>query len=331
MPCLTCDSSVEVNDGRDYVPTSREVVFGHHFTSIAGTGPIVGLVDSGRHHIIAAQSIGEPGTQLTMRTFHIGGAAQRGSEQSNIEADFKAKVSIVNRNVVTDDKGLLVVMARNTEVVLSDNDGRERARFRVPYGARLTVDEGAEVTRGTRLAEWDPYTLPIIAERDGIANYVDLVEGTSVREIMDESTGISYKKLIDWKQQPKGADLRPMITLCDDKGTMMTLASGAEARYFLSVDAILSVESGAKIHAGDVLARVPRESTKTRDITGGLPRVAELFEARKPKDFSIMAEVCRRSTPGASGRRFRCAGCTPVRSLVTRTAHRLWRRARTSP
>jgi DNA-directed RNA polymerase subunit beta' len=241
--------------------------------------------------IIAAQSIGEPGTQLTMRTFHIGGAAQRGTEQSNVEADLDATIAIKNRNVVKDVKGLFVVMARNSEIALVDENGRERANYKVPYGARLLKDDGAKVKKGDRLAEWDPYTLPIISEREGIANYVDLAEGVSMREIVDEATGISYKKVIDWKQQAKSTELRPRITLRDDDGEVVQLTNGAEARYFMSVDAILSVEPGAKVRAGDVLARIPRETSKTRDITGGLPRVAELFEARKPKDFSIISEI----------------------------------------
>jgi DNA-directed RNA polymerase subunit beta' len=240
--------------------------------------------------VIAAQSIGEPGTQLTMRTFHIGGAAQRGAEQSSIEAAFDAKVEVKNRNVVINSAGLPVVMGRNTEMVLLDEAGREKARHRVPYGARLLADEGAQVGRGDRLAEWDPYTIPIVTEKDGVAHYVDLIEGVSMREVLDEATGISSKVVIDWKQQPRGGDLRPRITLRDSKGEVLTLANGLEARYFLPVDAILSVDGGAHVKAGDVLARIPRESSKTRDITGGLPRVAELFEARKPKDFAIISE-----------------------------------------
>ena len=240
--------------------------------------------------VIAAQSIGEPGTQLTMRTFHIGGAAQRGAEQSSIEAALDAKVEIKNRNVVINSAGLPVVMGRNCEMVLLDEVGREKARHRVPYGARLLADEGAEVKRGDRLAEWDPYTIPIITEKDGIAHYVDVIEGVSMREIVDEATGISSKVIVDWKQQPRGSDLRPRITLRDEAGEVLLLANGLEARYFLPVDAILSIENTSAVKAGDVLARIPRESSKTRDITGGLPRVAELFEARKPKDFAIISE-----------------------------------------
>ncbi len=241
--------------------------------------------------VIAAQSIGEPGTQLTMRTFHIGGTAQRGAEQSSIEAAYDGTAHLRNRNVVTDSSGRLVVMGRNCAIVLLDENGRERAHHRLPYGARLLVDDGAKVKRGDRVAEWDPYTIPIITESEGIANYVDLIPGVSIREVLDEATGITNKVVVDWKQQPRGADLRPRITLRDEEGNVVHLPNGLEARYFLSVDAILSVEDGAKVHAGDVLARIPRESSKTRDITGGLPRVAELFEARKPKDHAIIAQV----------------------------------------
>ncbi|MBM3487922.1 MAG: DNA-directed RNA polymerase subunit beta' [Alphaproteobacteria bacterium] len=241
--------------------------------------------------IIAAQSIGEPGTQLTMRTFHIGGAAQRGAEVSSVEAAFEGKVVIRNRNVVIDSKGVPVVMGRNAEIALVDSQGRERASYRVPYGARLLADEKATVSRGQKLAEWDPYTLPIITEREGVVSYVDLVDGVSMREITDEATGIAYKKVIDWKQQPRGNDLRPRVVLTNDKGNLLKLPNGNEARYYLSVDAILSVDAGGKVHAGDVIARIPRETSRTRDITGGLPRVAELFEARKPKDFSIISEI----------------------------------------
>ena len=240
--------------------------------------------------VIAAQSIGEPGTQLTMRTFHIGGAAQRGAEQSSIEAAFTAKATIVNRNVVENSAGVLIVMSRNAEVVLSDSQGRERARHKIPYGSRLMVDDGQDVMQGQTLAEWDPYTIPIITEKEGTAHYVDLVDGVSMREVVDEATGIASRVVFDWKQQSKGADLRPRITLRDDTGEVIELENGLEARYFMSLDAILSVENGAKVQAGDVLARIPRESSKTRDITGGLPRVAELFEARKPKDYAIISE-----------------------------------------
>ena len=244
--------------------------------------------------VIAAQSIGEPGTQLTMRTFHIGGAAQRGAEQSSVEATVDGTVTIRNRSVVPNSDGILVVMARNLELVLKDEIGRDRASHKVPYGARLLVDEGAAVTKGQRLAEWDPYTMPIITELDGRATYADLTEGVSVREVTDEQTGIASRVVVDWKQQAQGNDLRPRIELTDESGVVKKLGNGLEARYLLSVDSILSVENGAEVKAGDVLARIPRETSKTRDITGGLPRVAELFEARKPKDFAIISEIAGR-------------------------------------
>ena len=245
--------------------------------------------------VIAAQSIGEPGTQLTMRTFHIGGAAQGASEQSSVEAAFDATVKIENRNVVVNSEGVPIVMNRNTEVVLIDEAGRARAHHSVPYGTRLLADEGDKVEKGQPLAQWDPYTIPIITEKDGYADYVDLVEGTSMREATDEATGIVYKVVIDWKQQPKGADLRPRISLRPKKsskaGEVVKLANGLDARYFMSMDAILNVDQGQLIQAGDILARIPRESSKTRDITGGLPRVAELFEARRPKDHAVIADI----------------------------------------
>ncbi len=255
--------------------------------TIVNTGEAVG--------VIAAQSIGEPGTQLTMRTFHIGGAAQRGAEQSSIESVFDAKVTIINRAVVKNSDKIMIVMSRNCEIVLVDDLGREKARHRVPYGAKLFVDDKQQVEKGQKMAEWDPYTLPIVTEKAGIVHYMDLVEGISVRETLDEATGIASKVVVDWKQQPKGSDLKPRITLRDKSaeqgGEVLTLDNGLEARYFLSVDSVLSVDNGEKVNAGDVLARIPRESSKTRDITGGLPRVAELFEARKPKDHAIIAEI----------------------------------------
>jgi DNA-directed RNA polymerase subunit beta' len=272
---LTCESAVGVC-GACY---GRDLARG----TMVNIGEAVG--------VIAAQSIGEPGTQLTMRTFHIGGAVQRGAEQSSVEAAFEAKVHLKNRNVVINSSGVPIVMGRNCELTLLDEAGREKARHRVPYGAKLLADEGAMVTKGQRLAEWDPYTIPIITEKDGVAHYVDLVEGTSMREVLDEATGIASKVVIDWKQQPRGSDLKPRITLRDKDGSALVLGNGLEARYFMSVDAILSIENGSTVQAGDVLARIPRESSKTRDITGGLPRVAELFEARKPKDFAIISEI----------------------------------------
>ncbi|HEX4171647.1 MAG TPA: DNA-directed RNA polymerase subunit beta', partial [Acetobacteraceae bacterium] len=241
--------------------------------------------------VIAAQSIGEPGTQLTMRTFHIGGAAQRGAEQSSVEASHEGVVTIKNRNVVMNSQGTPVVMSRNCEIVLVDDKQRERARFRVPYGARLLIDEGQQVARAQKLAEWDPYTLPIITERNGKVEYIDLIEGITLIERMDEVTGLTSKVVVDYKQAAKGVDLRPRLQLKDEKGEVVKLPNGTDARYFLAPDSILSVDNGAVVAAGDVLARIPREGSKTRDITGGLPRVAELFEARRPKDHAVIAET----------------------------------------
>ena len=240
--------------------------------------------------VIAAQSIGEPGTQLTMRTFHIGGAAQRGAEQSKIEAPFDGKIRLDNTSLVTTEDGSEIVLSRSSEMLILDDQGREKARYRLQYGAKLLKKDDSTVKAGQILAEWDPYTIPIITEKEGTAHYVDLVEGISMREIIDESTGIGSKVVMDWKQQSGGSNLRPRITLRDADGEVINLPNGLEARYFMSMNAILSVENGSKVKAGAVLARIPRESSKTRDITGGLPRVAELFEARKPKDFAIISE-----------------------------------------
>ncbi len=240
--------------------------------------------------VIAAQSIGEPGTQLTMRTFHIGGAAQRGAEQSKIEAPFDGKIRLDNTSLVTTEDGSEIVLSRSSEMLILDDQGREKARYRLQYGAKLLKKDDSNVNAGQILAEWDPYTIPIITEKEGTAHYVDLVEGVSMREIIDESTGIGSKVVMDWKQQSGGSNLRPRITLRDTDGEVINLPNGLEARYFMSMNAILSVENGSKVKAGAVLARIPRESSKTRDITGGLPRVAELFEARKPKDFAIISE-----------------------------------------
>lgn len=241
--------------------------------------------------VIAAQSIGEPGTQLTMRTFHIGGAATKGTEVSSVEASYAAKVKILGRNLVINSAGVQVVMSRSCEVLLVDDKGSERARYKVLYGAMLMVDDGYKVEKGQKIAEWDPHTLPIITEKSGKVVFTDMLEGLSIRSIMDDTTGISSKVIIESKQYSKGADLRPRIQLLDAKGKTVELSTGLEAKHYLPVGAVLSVEDGVEVAAGDILARIPRESTKTRDITGGLPRVAELVEARRPKDHAVIAEV----------------------------------------
>ena len=240
--------------------------------------------------VIAAQSIGEPGTQLTMRTFHVGGAAQRGAEASSLEASVAGKVQLVDVSTVKGADGKPVVMSRSSELLIMDEQDRERERHRLPYGGKLFVKDGGAVNPGDVLVEWDPYTIPIITEMAGIANFVDLTEGVTMREAADETTGIVSREVIETKQSGNSANLRPRITLRDKKGEVITLSNGLDARYFLPVGAILSVDNGVEVKAGEVLARIPRESSKTRDITGGLPRVAELFEARKPKDFAVISE-----------------------------------------
>ncbi len=262
--------------------------------------------------VIAAQSIGEPGTQLTMRTFHLGGvASSKVVDQSSLESNFEGVVKIKQRNVVEDSQGRLMVMGRNTAIVVADEDGTERAVHRVPYGTHLRVDEGALVKRGDRLAEWDPYTRPVLTEIEGIVEFEDLVEGVSVSEQRDESTGITNSVIIDWRASPRGADLRPAMVIKDKKGEILKLSRGGEARYLLPVDAVLSVEPGNEVKAGDVLARIPMESAKTRDITGGLPRVAELFEARRPKDHAIIAEISGVVTLGRDYKNKRRITITP--------------------
>jgi len=240
--------------------------------------------------VIAAQSIGEPGTQLTMRTFHIGGAAQL-ADQSFIESNFEGKVHIRNRHVARNSDGDLIVMARNVAIVILGPDDVERAVNRIQYGSRLKVDEGDKVKRGQRLAEWDPYTRPIISEVDGAIGFEDLVEGQSMAETVDESTGITKRMVMDWRLNLRSASLKPSIVIKDAQGKVIKLPRGSDARYSLPVDSIIAVEPGGSIKAGDIVARVSMESAKTRDITGGLPRVAELFEARRPKDHAIIAEI----------------------------------------
>jgi DNA-directed RNA polymerase subunit beta' len=239
--------------------------------------------------VIAAQSIGEPGTQLTMRTFHIGGAAQI-SEQSIIESNFDGKIKVKNKNVAKNSDGQTVAMVRNMIVTVLDPDGTERAAHRIQYGARVLVSDGDTIKRGQRIAEWDPYTRPILTEVDGVIGFEDLVEGQSMSETLDESTGIAKRVVIDWRAN-RGTDLRPAIVVKDKHNKIVKLPRGGDARYQLAVDAVLSADTGAHVKAGDAIARIPTESAKTRDITGGLPRVAELFEARRPKEAAIIAEI----------------------------------------
>ena len=254
--------------------------------------------------VIAAQSIGEPGTQLTMRTFHIGGAAQL-NEQSNLEAVADGTMEYRDLRTITDQRGRRVVLSRSGEVAIVDMDGRERAVHRIPYGAYVLYDDGHIVTKGDRLAEWDPFTMPVITENPGVVKYVDLIEGKTLTEQADEATGISQRVVIEYRATSKAKeDLRPRLTLTGE--------SAEEAgRYMLVPGATLSVEDGATVSGGDVLARVSRESAKTRDITGGLPRVAELFEARIPKEAAIIAKVSGRVVFGKDYKAKRKIGIQP--------------------
>ncbi len=240
--------------------------------------------------IIAAQSIGEPGTQLTMRTFHIGGIAQGGS-QSFQEASQEGKISFRNANLLVNDAGEQIVMGRNMQVAIINDQGEERASHKLFYGSKVFVKDGDTVKRGAKLFEWDPYTLPIIAEKSGVAKFVDLISGISVRDETDEATGMTQKIVTDWRSAPRGNDLKPEIIIVTADGEPVRNDAGNPITYPMSVDAIMSIEEGQEIRAGDVVARIPREGAKTKDITGGLPRVAELFEARRPKDHAIIAEL----------------------------------------
>ena len=240
--------------------------------------------------IIAAQSIGEPGTQLTMRTFHIGGVAQ-GGQQSFLESSQDGKIEFENATTLKNASGDTLVMGRNMKLRIMDEHGVERANHKLDYGTKLFVKKGSKVSRGDKLFEWDPYTLPIIAEKSGTAKYVDLVNGVAVREDTDDATGMTQKIVVDWRTAPKGNDLKPEVILMDDDGEPVRNDAGNPITYPMSVDAILSIEDMSTVKAGDVIARIPREGAKTKDITGGLPRVAELFEARRPKDHAIIAEV----------------------------------------
>ena len=241
--------------------------------------------------VIAAQSIGEPGTQLTMRTFHIGGAAQKGAEQASVEVPFAGIMKLENNHIVVDSEGHGIVLTRNCEIVIVDSNGREKSRHHVPYGTKLLVAENDKVKKGQKIAEWDPFTVPVITEKAGTVELVDLINNVSVKESTDETTGIVSKVVIDWRSNPAGASLKPSIILKDAKGKSVKLDNGKEVRYYMSADAILSVDNGAEVKVGDVIARIPRESSKTKDITGGLPRVAELFEARRPKDPAIISDI----------------------------------------
>ncbi|EMP54053.1 DNA-directed RNA polymerase subunit beta' [Marinobacter santoriniensis NKSG1] len=242
--------------------------------------------------VIAAQSIGEPGTQLTMRTFHIGGAASRASAVDNIQVKHGGTVRLHNLKSIEKTDGSLVVVSRSSALAIADDQGREREWYKLPYGAVLSVKNGDAVEAGVVVAKWDPHTHPIIAESVGVAKFVNMEQGITVRTQTDELTGLSTMEVIDPKERPAaGKDIRPAIQLLDEAGNDVELPGGAAAMYFMPANALVTMANGAKVELGDVVARIPQESSKTRDITGGLPRVADLFEARRPKESSILAEI----------------------------------------
>jgi DNA-directed RNA polymerase subunit beta' len=238
--------------------------------------------------IIAAQSIGEPGTQLTMRTFHIGGTASRRAEQTTLESRIDGRVKFINLKTVKNREGNLIVMNRNGEIAILDESGRERRRYSVIYGAKLKIKDGQKVKEGELLAEWDPYAIPVLTEVSGRVKFGDIVEGLTMQEQVDEFTGLSRKVIIE----SKDPDTRPRISIKDEKGKTMNLpGSASQARYLLPVGANIFISEGDPVEAGDIIVKIPRETTKTKDITGGLPRVAELFEARKPKEFAMISDI----------------------------------------
>ncbi|WP_165483274.1 DNA-directed RNA polymerase subunit beta' [Legionella bozemanae] len=259
----------------------RDLARGH----LVNTGEAVG--------IIAAQSIGEPGTQLTMRTFHIGGAASRATAANNIQIKTKGVIRLHNIKTVTHENKNLVAVSRSGEVTIVDEFGRERERYKLPYGAVISVHDNSPVEAGQVIATWDPHTHPVISEVSGYLKFVDLIDGITMNRQTDELTGLSNIVVIDAKQRSAaGRDLRPMVKLVTENGEDIYLAgTNVPAQYYLPVDAIVNFEDGSHVGIGDVIARIPQERSKTRDITGGLPRVADLFEARKPKDSAVMAEV----------------------------------------
>lgn len=259
----------------------RDLARGH----VANVGEAVG--------VIAAQSIGEPGTQLTMRTFHIGGAASRATASDNVQVKNTGSVHLNNMKTVENIKGELVVVSRSGELIVNDTNGRERERYKLPYGALITIGKKAEVEAGQVVATWDPHTHPIVSEVAGKVSFEHMEEGITVREQTDEITGLSSISVIDPAERASSAkELRPAVNVVDKKGKEICLpGTNVPAHYFLPANAIIGLNDGADLNIGDVIARIPQEGSKTRDITGGLPRVADLFEARKPKEPAILAEI----------------------------------------
>jgi DNA-directed RNA polymerase subunit beta' len=234
-----------------------------------------------------------------MRTFHIGGAAQAGSEQSRLEANIDGTMFIEGGNVIYDKKGMGIVLDRDCKLVIKDANKRERFREKIPYGAKILLKEKSEIKRGQKLSQWDPYTRPIISEKKGYVNFIDLNKDT-LEETTSQETGMTIQVIKEWKlisSNVKKPSLRPRIEICDESGNVLKLSNGAAAVYELPVAAVLSIpytageKKKSKINAGELLARIPLDSQKSKDITGGLPRVAELFEARKPKDYSFISDI----------------------------------------
>jgi len=259
----------------------RDLARGH----LANIGEAVGVV--------AAQSIGEPGTQLTMRTFHIGGAASRATASDNVQVKNDGTIHLFNMKTVERTNGDLVVVSRSGELIVNDLNGREKERYKLPYGAVVRGSDKSEVKAGDIIANWDPHTHPIVVEVNGKVKFASMEEGLSVKRQTDEITGLTNITVMDVSERPSGGkDLRPAITLIDGKGKELMLpGTNVPAHYFLPAKAIVGVEDSAQVNIGDVIARIPQEGSKTRDITGGLPRVADLFEARKPKEPAILAEI----------------------------------------
>ena len=270
---------------------SRQGVCAKCYGRDLGRGHLVNIGEA--VGVIAAQSIGEPGTQLTMRTFHIGGAASRSAAISNVQVKGAGTVRLTNMKTVKNREGNLVAVSRSGEVGVMDEYGRERERYKIPYGAVLTVKEGSEIDAGDIIVNWDPHTHPVITEVDGVIELIDFVDGVTVQEQSDDVTGLTSRVVTDPKQRGSaGKELRPMVKLLDAEGGSINLpGTDVPAQYFLPTGAIAGIKDGGQVNVGDVLARIPQESSKTRDITGGLPRVADLFEARKTKDPAILAEA----------------------------------------
>jgi DNA-directed RNA polymerase subunit beta' len=274
---ITCDT----RHGQCSACYGRDLARGHR----VNVGEAIG--------VIAAQSIGEPGTQLTMRTFHIGGAASRATAADSIQVKQEGQVRVHNLKLLDKGDGTSVAVSRSGEIAVADASGRERERYKVPYGSVIKVADKAQVAAGEIVATWDPHTHPIITEVAGKVRFSGMEEGITVNRQTDELTGLSSIKIIDPAERPAaGKDIRPAVTLVDDSGEGLFLAgTNVPAHYFLPANAIIALEDGVDLKVGDVLARIPQESSKTRDITGGLPRVADLFEARKPKEPAILAEI----------------------------------------